>query len=211
MPHQEPDWLAWARRLLAIAQTGTAYAASPYDRERYAEIREVAAGMLQHHTGIPARDTIELFAQDIGYATPKVEVRAAVFDVGGRLLLVQETADQNRWTLPGGWADVNITAAHNAVKEVAEESGYQVAVTKLAAVWDHASQGHSPSLLSCYKMFFICRLVGGHATSSHETSGSGWFARGNIPNELSQPRVNHRQIMRMFEHADHPGLAADFD
>jgi len=57
--------------------------------------------------------------------TPKVEVRGAAFR-DGRVLLVRETAD-GRWTLPGGWADVNESPSEAIEKEIAQESGFGAA------------------------------------------------------------------------------------
>jgi len=197
--------------LQAIAQTGLTFTRDPYDRERYERLRQLAAEIFSAYTGEPVDRIVNLFSGQTGYATPKIDVRAAVFDSDGRLLMVREAADQGRWTLPGGWADVNFTPAENAVKEVLEESGYEVAVTKLAAVWDRTRQAHPVSVFSCCKMFFLCDLVGGAATTSLETSEVRWFAEQEIPADLSLGRVLQRQIGRMFERRRNPGLATEFD
>src|SRR5215469_9502006 len=139
----EPDWLTWTRELQAIAQTGLAFVRDPYDRERYEMLRIVASKMMAAQTATSAERIEALFEKETGYATPKVDVRGAVFNDHERLLLVRELVDGGRWTLPGGWADVNLTAAENVVKEVREESGLEVRVRKLAAVWDRTRQGHS--------------------------------------------------------------------
>jgi ADP-ribose pyrophosphatase YjhB (NUDIX family) len=153
-----------------------------------------------------------LFASETGYATPKLDVRGAVFDTSGRILLVRETADAGRWTLPGGWADVNQTPAQCVVREVAEESGYAVRVVKLAAVWDRATQGHAPpAMFSIVKLFFVCALEGGTARTSLETSEIGWFAEAGIPLDLSLGRTLPHQIARMYAHWRQPELATEFD
>src|SRR5688500_13133025 len=103
----EPDWLVWARRVQALAQSGLAFTRAAYDRERYETLRTLAAEMLAARSGGDPARIEALFAEQSGYATPKVDVRGAVFDRGGRILLVREAADAGRWTLPGGWADVN--------------------------------------------------------------------------------------------------------
>lgn len=207
----EPDWLLWARQLQGIAQSGLHFTKDPYDRERYDQIRALASEIMAHHSGTPADLIDALFANESGYATPKVEVRAAVFDETGRILLVREVLDQNRWTLPGGWADVNITPAENVVKEVREESGYDVRPTKIAAVWDRTRQGHPPSAFCCTKLAFICEKIGGEATTSLETSGIGWFGEEKIPADLSLGRALPRQITRLFEHFRNPDLPTDFE
>src|SRR4051794_11576495 len=137
----EPDWLTWTRELQAIAQTGLAFAQDPYDCERYEMLRALASRMMAVYSDVPVRKIKSLFEGETGYATPKVDVRDAAFDCSGRLLMVREVADQGRWTLPGGWADVNLTPAENIVKEFQEESGFEVGVRKLAAVWNRTRQG----------------------------------------------------------------------
>jgi ADP-ribose pyrophosphatase YjhB (NUDIX family) len=211
MASDEPDWLTWARELQAIAQTGLAFSRDPYDRERYEALRALAARMFAARTGAPVERIAELFAGETGYATPKIDVRAAVFDASERLLMVRETSDGGRWTLPGGWADVNHTAAENAAKEALEESGYTVRVLKLAALWDRTRQGHPAGVFSCAKVFFVCEPTGGAATTSHETSEVGWFAEADLPQDLSLARVSPQQISRMFAHRRDSALPTDFD
>jgi len=207
----EPQWLLWSRELLALAQTGLAFSKDPYDLERYARLRQLAAEMLAARTDEAAADFVARFSLEKGYATPKVEVRAAVFDARGRILMVREALDSGRWTLPGGWADVNLTPVQNVLKEVREESGYEARVLKLAAAWDRARQGHPASLYACVKLFYVCELTGGEACTSLETTEVAWFPRDALPADLSIGRVLRGQIERMFEHADSPALPTDFD
>ena len=208
----EPDWLSWSRELQAIAQTGLAFTRDPYDRERYEALRALASTIMAAHTGAKAQAIEDLFRAERGYATPKVEVRAAVFDAEGRILMVREILDGGRWTLPGGWADVNLTPAENVLKEVREESGYEVRVRKLAAAWDRTRQGHPASVFSCCKLFYLCDLTGGAAATSLETSEVAWFSEDALPlEELSVGRVLASQIRRMFDHFREPGLATDWD
>jgi ADP-ribose pyrophosphatase YjhB (NUDIX family) len=208
---QEPQWLVWARKLQSIAQSGLTFNHDPYDRERYEMVAEVAASILAGHTGESELRIAQLFAAEAGYPTPKIDVRAAVFDQQRRLLFVREAADRNRWTLPGGWADVNLTPAENALKEVREESGFEARIVKLAAAWDRARQGHPPSPWSCLKLFFLCEVTGGEARASHETTEVAWFGREDTPADLSLGRVLPHQIARMYAHLADPALPIDFD
>lgn len=204
-----PPWLERAQRLQAIAQTGLTYCRDPFDQERYETVRAIAAEIMAGGAGVEdAAPIVDLFRGDTGYATPKVDVRAAVFD-GGRLLLVRERED-GCWTLPGGWADVGSAPSVNAVREVREESGYEVEVLKLAAVYDRDRQGHPPIPFHAYKLFFICRLTGGTAAHSNETDGVDFFEEGNLP-QLSLTRVTPAQIGHMFDHLRHPEWPASFD
>jgi len=211
MADSEPDWLTWAREAQAIAQTGLAFSRDPYDRERYEALGRLAAKMFAARCDAAEARIAALFAGETGYATPKIDVRAAVFDARERLLMVRETADHGRWTLPGGWADVNRSAAENAVKEALEESGYAVRALKLAALWDRTRQGHPAGVFSCAKAFFLCEPIGGAATTSHETSEVAWFAEAELPQDLSLGRVLPRQLQRMFAHWRDRTLPTDFD
>jgi ADP-ribose pyrophosphatase YjhB (NUDIX family) len=208
----EPSWLLWARELQAIAQTGLEFAKDPYDRERYIAIRAVAARIMAQRAKADAAWVEQLFAGQTGYATPKVDVRGAVFREDGRILLVREVADSGRWSLPGGWAEVNQSPREAVVREVLEESGFAISVRKLAAVYDRARHPHFPPRpFHVYKLFFICEIVGGAAQTSAETSEVAFFAEDEVPGELSIGRVLPYQIARMFEHARSSALATDFD
>jgi ADP-ribose pyrophosphatase YjhB (NUDIX family) len=207
----DPRWLLWAREMQALAQTGLALTRDPYDRERYQRLRGLAARIMTEHRGQDVQPIEALFAGDIGYATPKLDVRGAVFR-DSRLLLVRETADGDRWTLPGGWADVNESPFESVVKEVREESGFDVRVAKLAAVWDRARHPHVPSYtFHIWKLFFVCEIIGGEARGGLETSAVEFFAEDELPGGLSISRVLLPQLRRMFEHMRRPELPTDFD
>src|SRR4030081_838640 len=135
MPVDEPQWLSIARELRAIAQTGLTFTADPFDRQRYERVRELAGSMLALGSGADYDAILGILRADKGYATPKVDVRGAAF-VDGRVLLVREISD-GKWTLPGGWADINQSAAECVVREIAEESGFQARARKLAGVRDY--------------------------------------------------------------------------
>ena len=204
-----PRWLDWAQRLQAIAQTGLTYARDPFDTERYEAVRQIAAEIMAEGTGLDdCAPIVDLFKGETGYATPKIDVRAAVFDCD-RLLLVREREDGG-WTLPGGWADIGSSPSENALREVEEESGYRCEVVKLAAVYDRDRHGHPPIPYYTYKLFFLCRLTGGAAAASVETDGAAFFEEDAIP-ELSLTRVTTAQIRHMFDHLRHPEWPASFD
>ena len=209
MPVDEPQWLRIARELRAIAQTGLTFSADRFDRQRYERLRELAGSLLALGSGADYDMILSILREDNGYATPKVDVRGAAF-VDGRVLMVREISDGN-WTLPGGWADVNQTAGECVVREIAEESGFEARILKLAAVYDYQrSNRPARHMDSIYKMFFICEITGGAARVSDETSEVAFFGRGELP-PLSQGRTTAAQIERMFQHAEHPDLPADFD
>ena len=202
-------WLGWVRELHSIAQAGLTYAVSPYDTQRYARLRELAADMTAELADAPPPRLRLLLGSEQGYLTPKLDVRAAVFDADGQVLLVRERIDGG-WTLPGGWADVGESLAEGAVREVREESGYVVEVDRLLGLYDRERWGHPPLPLFTLKAVLACRLLGGEAAVSIETDGVGWFDRAMVP-PLSEGRCSPRLLARVFEHHDDPGLPPDLD
>lgn len=195
-------------RLAGIAQTGRTFAEGIFDRMRFDDVSAIAAELASF--GEPdAHRVAEIFKGAEGYATPKLIVRASVFDEQDRILMTRETAD-GLWTLPGGWIDVGESPSAAAEREVREETGYLVKATKLAAVFDKLRHQHPPAPHHAYLLFFICDLYGGEPATSVETSEVGWFARVALP-DLSPGRAKAHQIDRMFDHHREPALPTDFD
>jgi ADP-ribose pyrophosphatase YjhB (NUDIX family) len=150
----------------------------------------------------------ETVADERVYPTPKVDVRAVVFQ-GGKILLVLEKST-GRWTLPGGWADIGDAPSEAAAREAFEEAGYHVRPVKLLAVFDKSRHGHPRGLLYIYKLFIRCELIGGEPTDNHETSSAAFFGLDELP-PLDAHRVTEDQIQRLFAHLADPNLPADFD
>lgn len=203
-------WLEWAQKLQAIAQNGLTYSNNHFDIERYEQLRLIAAEIMATYTDAEPSYILDLFHGENGYATPKVDVRGAVFQ-DEKLLLVQERED-GCWTLPGGWVDIGESPSSAIEREVYEESGYKTQVTKLVAAYDrnHVRHGHPPLAHHVYKLFFQCQLVSGTPTINHETEKVEFFGEQEIP-ELSLTRVVPSQITRLFEHHRSPNLPTDFD
>jgi ADP-ribose pyrophosphatase YjhB (NUDIX family) len=204
----DPKWLDWAKRLQALSQTGLTFAHDPYDRERYQAVGTIAAEIMAAHSDTDPSFIRQLFADQTGYATPKVDVRGAVFR-DDAILLVKERSDGG-WTLPGGWADVGDAPSDAVVREIAEESGYQTRAIKLLALYDRNKHGHPAYPFHAYKIFFQCELIGGAPATSGETDEVGFFRENALP-ELSLTRVMPTQIERLFAHYRHPDWPTDFD
>ncbi len=209
------SWLQWARQLQALAQTGLTYAHDPYDVERYERVRALAAEIMAAHAGVAPERVRDLFALEVGHATPKVDVRGAAFR-DGALLLVRERSD-GLWTLPGGWADVGEAPGAAVVREVYEESGYRTRAVKLAMLYDRDRHGHPPLPYHVYKLFFLCRVEEEpsqrpeqHGVAFAETDEVGFFRRDAIP-PLSLTRVTPGEIERLFGHDANPDWPTDFD
>jgi ADP-ribose pyrophosphatase YjhB (NUDIX family) len=204
----DPDWLGWVKRLQAIAQEGLTYATDYYDLERYRRLRGIAAEVLAAHSTGDLEEAHALLMLEAGPATPKVDVRAAVFR-DGRILLVKEP-DDGGWSLPGGWADVGETPAGAAVREVYEESGYRVRAVRLIAAYDRDRHGHPPIPYHVYKLVFLCEIEDYAPSLAVDADGVAFFGEHELP-ELSISRVTPTQIERFFEHHRGPQLPADFD
>jgi ADP-ribose pyrophosphatase YjhB (NUDIX family) len=202
------QWIIWAQRLQAIAQTGLTFSTDPYDIERYEQVREIAAEIASAGSGADIRMVRELFAHDAGYTTPKIDVRAAIFH-GDAILLVRERSD-GMWTLPGGWADVGDTPSQAIEREVFEETGYTARAVKLLAVYDRATHGHPPIPFATYKLIFLCEITGGAPATTMETDSVGFFREDEIP-PLSYTRTMPDQITRLFAHAHSPEQPTEFD
>jgi ADP-ribose pyrophosphatase YjhB (NUDIX family) len=203
-----PQWLAWARELQAISQTGLAFSLSSYDTQRYTRLAELAAAIVAAHVDLPAETVAAQFLAQPGYATPKVDVRGAVVR-GETVLLVQERSD-GRWCLPGGWADVGETPSAMVAREVREESGLEVVATRLLGVFDGNRAQEPLALFHAYKLIFLCEERGGALHPSDETSDAAWFPFGRLP-PLSSNRTDVRHLAAVRARAADPSLAPAFD
>ncbi len=206
----EDQWLAWAKRLQAIASTGLFYSETDFDKERYTEVAEIANQMLSDMGNKPINQITALFPDFAqGYATPKVDVRAAVIR-GPGILLVKEKLD-GLWTLPGGYADVGISAADNAEKEVLEESGLEVSATRLFGVFHKARHEYTPDPRDFYKFYFLCEETRTQEPQAGmETSDVGFFEPGALP-PLSEGRSIKKHIELAFKYHVDNGLPTTFD
>jgi ADP-ribose pyrophosphatase YjhB (NUDIX family) len=204
------DTLTAAKELAAIAQTGTHFATDRYDRERYQRVGELAAILLAAYSDVPSETIYAWSKEEFGYATPKIDVRAFILDAD-RVLLAREDADQGRWTLPGGWADVNESPSESVVREVEEESGYIVRPVRLLAVFDREKQGHVPPFpYHVYKVFFHCEIAGGGPKRTAESSESAFFTEARLP-ELSLSRVLPSQFHGFFKAIRSGRTEAEYD
>jgi ADP-ribose pyrophosphatase YjhB (NUDIX family) len=195
------DWLDTAKKLQSIAQAGLEYGADKYDLERYQMIRDISVNIMRHYTNAPKEKVIDLFASETGYQTPKVDVRGVVFR-DDKILMVKEGVDE-KWTLPGGWADVGYSPFEIAEKEVYEEAGLKVKPVRLLTVLDKLKHAHPPDVYHVYKLFILCEDLGGEIKSGMETLDVKWVSRiDRLP--LSTPRITQEQINLMFNYLDNP-------
>ncbi|NCD23972.1 MAG: NUDIX domain-containing protein [Deltaproteobacteria bacterium] len=201
-------WLDWAREIQSLAQTGLAFTKNPFDRISFTRLSDIAAEILAEHSQLPLPLIRRSFSLEPGYATPKVDVRAAVVR-DGRILLVREKSD-GKWAMPGGWADVGDRPSETAERETLEESGFLVRATKLVGAFD-ANRGERANMFyHAVKLVFLCDLVGGEATVSMETLDVDFFDFNDLP-PLSEFRTNHRHLDEIVEHLLDVSRPAAFD
>lgn len=200
-----------AIRIAALAGNGLTFSQNPFDLERFRQLQEIAAELFAMLSDRPVAEWRLDLGRDVGYVTPKIEVRGALVDEQDRLLLIRERTD-GRWSLPGGFADPLDTPSEAVIREVREESGYGVEVVKLVGCWDRDRRGHRPKLpISIYKLFFLCRANGErHPPHELETLDVGWFAVDALP-ELSAGRVNRWELERVLAHHHDPAQPTEFD
>ena len=198
-------------RIAALAENGLTFSTNPFDLDRFEQLRDVAAELFALLTDRPLDELKMELGREVGYVTPKVEVRGALVDERDRLLMMREVAD-GRWSLPGGFADPLDTPSEAVVREVREETGYGAEVMKLVGCWDRDRRGHTPKLpISIYKLFFLCRATGARQPPDKlETLEIGWFGIDELP-ELSAGRVNRWELERVLAHHRDPSLPTEFD
>lgn len=202
------QWLDWAKRIQALSQSGLAFSKDIYDIERYEELRKISVEIMAKHTDLDIHKIEDLFTNETGYQTPKVDVRGVVFK-NDQILMVKENLD-DKWALPGGFCDIGLSPSENVVKEIKEESGYDVIPVKLIALLDKNKHPHPPEPYHYYKIFILCEIIGGESAAGPETNQVEFFTKNNLP-PLSMNRNTASQIATMFEFLRDPEKEALFD
>lgn len=192
---EKERWLQWAVELQSLAQAGLFYGENEYDRERYERIREIAAEMISHKSDISLEKVKGLFCNEVGYQTPKLDTRAAIFREE-KILLVKE--NNGTWSLPGGWVDVNVSAKENVVKEVKEEAGLDVSADFVIAVQDREKHNLPVYAYKVCKIFVMCSVMGGRFEENIETVESRYFGLEELP-ELASEKNTCEQIKMCFD------------
>ncbi|MGM9928427.1 MAG: NUDIX hydrolase [Bacillus sp. (in: firmicutes)] len=202
------QWLQWAKKIQAISQAGLTYTKDMYDRERYEELRNLSAEIISKYTDLEIEKVRNLFTNEKGYQTPKVDVRAVIFHQE-KILLVKEASD-GRWSLPGGYCDIGLSPTENAIKEVKEETGYDVIPQRLLAILDTNKEKEQLQPYQYYKLFILCNVIGGQPMTSIETKDICFFAEHDLP-ELSIRRNVKSQLLLMFDYLRNPSKEVTLD
>jgi len=203
-----PQWLEWAREIQGLSQTGLTFASTDYETQRYTRLNEIAAEIVASQTNESLEKLVENFSAQPGYATAKIDVRGAVVR-DGKILLVQERRDE-RWAMPGGWADVGDIPSEMVAREVWEESGFEIVPRKVVAVFDANRGGRPLEFFHAYKIIFLCDITGGEARPSDETMDVGFFSFDQLP-PLSMQRTNEKHLAEVRAHLEDECRPAAFD
>ena len=199
--------MEWAQEIFSLSQAGLTYSQNPFDIERYKRLQEITSEMIASQSELEKEAILKSFSMQAGYITPKVDVRGAVVQ-DGKILLIQERAD-DRWAMPGGWADLGNSPASVAEREVWEESGYRVKAEKVVAVID-ANRIEPFEFFHAYKIIFLCTLIEGEPHTSYETLAVDFFDPDHLP-VLSIFRTNEAMIREVFAHVKNPNRPTAFD
>lgn len=201
-------WLEIAKQINSIAQTGLAFTKDKFDKERYEQLLLLSIKIINNITEVDIKKLDFIFNREIGYQTPKVGVRVVVVR-NQKILLVKEKMD-DKWCLPGGYADVGLTPSEIAVNEVKEESGFDVKPTRILGLIDYNKHQEKPFPFDIYQLFMECEIIGGRAMPGLETSDVGFFSIDDLP-ELSVRRVTKEQLIQMYEVSVNKNLEPVFD
>jgi ADP-ribose pyrophosphatase YjhB (NUDIX family) len=201
-------WLKWAMEIQSLAQGGLAYTNNVYDIERYERLREIAAEMVAEKSNISLEKVKDLFCNEKGYQTPKIDTRAAIFK-DNKIILVHE--NDGRWALPGGWCDVLESVKSNTLKEVREEAGLEAKAIKIIAIQDRNKHNKPVYAYGICKVFVLCEAIGGAFVENIETTETKYFSLGEIPENLAEEKTSKEQIKMCFEAANSENWQTLFD
>lgn len=193
-PYKNMKWLSLAMEMQFIAQAGLTYSKNVFDLERFSRLRDMSAEIMSEYTELPIEKVHTLFCNETGYQTPKLDTRSVIFN-DDKILLVKEL--DGRWSLPGGWVDVNQSICDNLKKEALEEAGLHVVPTRLVALHDRNRHNIPLYAYGIIKVFMICEVIDGHFVSNIETSESRYFALDELP-PLSVGKNTKEQIELCF-------------
>ncbi len=205
---EEPKWLQYAKKLQALAQAGLEYSNDKYDIERFEEIRKISVEIMNDYTDLEKGKIENLFAGEKGYQTPKIDVRAVIFK-NNKILLVKEKID-GLWTLPGGWADIDLSLSENLIKEAKEEAGAEIKPRRVIAILDRKRHNTPPNPYGIYKIFVECNLKSFNFKENIETSAADFFDQKNFPS-LSKSRTTREQLKMCFESKNKKNHECIFD
>lgn len=208
MQNDSLQWLKWATEIQALAQNGLTYTKDVFDKERFERLRDISAEILSAYSGLKIEKVQNLFCNESGYQTPKLDTRAAIFK-DDKILLVKEK--NGTWSLPGGWVDFNQSIKNNTEKEVAEEAGLTVRAKRLIALQDRNLHNLPPYAYGVCKVFVECEVIGGVFKPNSETVASKYFAIDELPENMAVEKCSAEQVKLCFTAHNNPAWEVQFD
>ena len=199
------DMLEEIKKIKSLADTGLLYCSNEYDKERYLALQEISLALLSKISGHSIDELKELFPVSKDYPTAKVDIRGIMLSEDKKILLVKESAD-DKWSLPGGWADVGCTPSEVVIKEFNEETGLDVSPKKLLALFDKRKHPHPPQPFYVYKMVFYCEAISQEIQKGFDVLDVQFFSINNLP-ELSEDRILKSQLELLYQKI----MDADFE
>ncbi|NLF64598.1 MAG: NUDIX domain-containing protein [Chloroflexi bacterium] len=139
-----------------------------------------------------------VFGERIGKsARIRTGCSAAILDAERHKVLLQRRADNGRWGLPGGGMDSGESAAETCAREVLEETGLQVKVTRLIGIYTNPhfiieyADGNRWQIVAFH---FEAEVIGGEPTLNEETEALAYFS----PSEIEQLDLmeHHRERIK---------------
>ena len=201
------QWLKLAIEIQSLAQAGLTYTKNVYDVERYERLRDISAEMISMKTDLDFDKIKNLFCNEEGYQTPKIDTRAVIFK-NGKILLAHE--NNGTWSLPGGWCDVLESVGSNTIKEVKEETGLDVIPKKIIAIQDRNKHNKPIYAYGVCKIFVMCEVVGGSFEKNIETTEIDYFDLVDLP-ILAEEKNNKEQIKMCFNAYEDENWQVQFD
>lgn len=200
-------WLELIIEIQSLAQNGLAYTNNVYDKERFGRLRDISAEMLSMKSDLSLEKVKDLFCNEKGYQTPKLDTRAVIFK-DDKILLVKE--NNGTWSLPGGWVDVLESVASNTVKEAKEETGLDVVPKRIIAIQDRNKHNKPIYAYGICKIFVLCEVIGGKFEKNIETIETNYFSLDELP-LLAEAKTNKEQIEMCFKAVNDESWQVQFD